>query len=214
MHKKAQSKQKLRELIWETKEYITDVDTVWLLIIMHFKMTHYCVSGENGSRLLELNSLFFFFFPCWTMEALCLWNPERLSMQVMTVLFWSEVQHSVWEKDTRGCVFWDGQLWPWKRGWDKAHIQTNLTGHNPVSGWERHRGSVWTQPRGSVPWWDTGDILALPGLCSRGCQPTNSQLQHLGDRESQDCTPSMWIIVYTISACHRGALAWLLTNKC
>lgn len=51
MRKKAQSKQKLRELIQETKGDIKDGDTMWLLIIVHFKMTHYCVSGKNGSRL-------------------------------------------------------------------------------------------------------------------------------------------------------------------
>lgn len=108
MHKKAQSKQKLRELIQETKEYIKDVDTVWLLIIMHFKMTHYCVSGENGSRLPGVKQAYFFLFSHWTTEPFPLQRPGSQRSWACGSWPYSSGQRSSvlseW-KDTRGSIF-------------------------------------------------------------------------------------------------------------
>lgn len=158
---KAHSKQKLRELIRKTKGYIKDGDTLWLLIIVHFKMTHYCASGENGSWLPGVKQAYFLSLDN---RKLFLWRPGPQSGWAGGSGVCSPGQRasapSEW-KDTRGSVLEMAvkvQLWPWKNGTDKACVQTNLTGHNLVSERERHSGSVWTQPRGSVPWWDVGDI--------------------------------------------------------
>lgn len=94
-----------------------------------------------AASCLELNRHFFFFH--WTMVPFLL---QRHGYQrgwtrgSWLWLFWSEVQSSVWVKIYPRVHFGDGQLWPWKKGSDKIHIQTNLTGHNPVSEWERHSG--------------------------------------------------------------------------
>lgn len=104
----AQSKQKLREMIQETKGYIKDSDTMWLLIIVHFKMTHYCVSGKNGSRLATVKQAYFFSLNNRPIPSLQAWIPERLSMWVVSVSSWSEVQGSVWINGHPRVHFGDG----------------------------------------------------------------------------------------------------------
>lgn len=156
-------------------------------------IAHYCAL-QNDTLLCQwwewqpaawsLTGILFFSLNNWAAPSSEAQVPERPSMWVTSVLSWSEVQRCVWVKGYPGVHFGDvcrvRALDPGKSGTEKACIRTNLTGHNPVSEQERHSGSVWTQPRGSVPWWDVGDISAVPGLYSSGCQPIDSQLQWLG----------------------------------